>query len=167
MAKQTKSSKPAKAPKAKEKAKRSPPPAAAPREPEVLNQATVAADESPPRRPVRVKEEKALNDLAELLAVCTDLVPVKDAIVQLHGGDWTPDRELSVLKLIKGDDRFIIVNRDRVNLVGSVANNVVLGKVRVGEVAAAASEATSAENQAAAETAAAPPATSSSWPTSR
>lgn len=108
---------PKKAPK-----RRAPRAAAAPTaEPEVLNGAAVGhdplPDEAPPRR-APMKTDDALDDLAELLGEDqSKRWSIEGAICKLHGGDWTPDRELSVLKMIKGDERFVITGAKGDNLV--------------------------------------------------
>jgi len=95
-------------------------------EPEVLTAPDVAAeapaDTPPPKRGKAKSHEPSLDELERHLGQCSGLTPVREAILHLYGGEWTPDRELAVLRLIKADDRFVIVDRDRVNLVGLIAS---------------------------------------------
>jgi hypothetical protein len=114
MAKPSKS-KPTK-PAARKPAKRTPRAPAA--EPEVL--APPEADAAPARP--RRREQQSLTELADHLAGKDELVPLALAIVEVYGGAWSPDRELSVLKILKDDDRFIIQQRERRSMVGLVAD---------------------------------------------
>lgn len=89
-------------------------------EPETLT--APAAAEAPESKPQgkAPKPEAFLNDLAGCLANVAGLQPLKAMVLDMYGGDWTPDRELSVLRLIKADDRFVLVPRGGINQVGLI-----------------------------------------------
>jgi hypothetical protein len=118
--KPAKKSPPSKASKAKS-------PAAAPREPEELNDRTVAGDvQAATAAATPIKTERSLDILAEYLSQQSEpLVPVRDAMVAAYGGKCDPDRELATLRIVKDDDRFVIERShpgiNRIGLVNMVA----------------------------------------------
>jgi hypothetical protein len=144
-----KSPKPSKASKAKA---RLPAPAAA--EPETI---TAPADASAARAPAATaavgKQDPNLNELADHLAEQSEpMVPVAQAVTKAYGGLWTPDRELSVLRLIKADARFALApgKAPGVTLVGLVANASAEASTAASEPAAEPAAKTLGEHVAAA-----------------
>jgi hypothetical protein len=152
-------------PKSKSKPKKSTPPPkakgkrtpqAVAREPEALNERTVAADKQPadgaPVRTTPIKTERSLDLLAEYLSLQAEpLVPVRDAVAKAYGGTCMPDRELSTLKIVKDDDRFVIERTpDGVNRIGLV--NVVAKAVTGTALMVTKGQTTETSNAAAAPT---------------
>ncbi len=95
-------------------------------EPETLTAPGAAAADAPAAAAAPKKKGKAtapkpnagLNSLAEHLANGDGPQPVKVAILHLYQGEWDTERELSVLKLIKADDRFVLTGANGINMVG-------------------------------------------------